>query len=159
MAAKKKVTKTPKKPATVQLDAADPKLKPIEQDVIKAHQEFKDAEKVLNLFLATNEPVMREYFALIEEHNTKLQNADKIIRAADIGYGEWKRSERIKYDPEGLYALIGRAKFLEIGGVESTVKVHDIDSEKIELALAKKLIAESEDFKKTTSAYHAPKPK
>lgn len=155
MATKKKASAAP----PPKLLKTDPNLSKAEKDAIEAHAAWKNAEKVLNVFIMEHQDVFDTYHQLIEEHNQKWQVADHAIRATDKSFAEWRRSERTKYNPEALYSLVGKAKFLAFGGKISSRSVYEIDDENIELAIAKGELEEDESFKKVTPAYTAPKQK
>jgi hypothetical protein len=164
MTTKKKASK-PAATATSQkstLLPTDPSLTPAEAAAVQAVQEFNTAEKVVALFEQENERVMAEYRALLDEREQKRQEADKLVRGLDVSCGPWKRyTETIRYDESALFQIVGKAKFLEIGGVIGTTSTYSIESSRIELAISTGTIppATVNEFKKVTPMYRAPKPK
>lgn len=162
MATKKKAAAKGPKPASSgkKLLASDPNLTADERAVIQAVKEFETTEKSIALFKQDNGQLMEEYGALLEEREQKRQAADKLVRALDVSYGPWDRyQERTSYNVDALVQLIGKKKFMEIGGTESTAIEYSIDGQKIELAIASKVIPAEivPDVKTVSPSYHAPK--
>lgn len=142
------------------LVATDPNLNHEEQAAVSAVKEYQTAEKTIELFKQDNQQLMTEYLELLEEKEQKRQVADKLIRALDVSFGPWDRySERTTYNADMLCQLIGKQKFMELGGVESTAVVYSIDGQKVELAIASGAIPKEvvPEVKTVTSSYHTPK--
>lgn len=139
---------------------SDPNLTDAERKAIEAIKEYEVAERVLDMFKIENSAIMKTYGELLEELEQKRQVADARIRATDASYGKWERfSEQKKYFPDKVYEIVGKDKFLEMGGSISSQPVYSIDPKKIDLAIADGTIPEAgaEHVKKVTSKYRSPK--
>jgi len=144
------------------LVATDPRLTDAERAAIKAVEEFRTAEKTIEIFSNDNAALMEEYRQLLEERNQKMEAADVAIRGVDASYGPWDRfTADIRYNPTVLYQHIGQKKFLEIGGIIGTEPTYSIEGERIELAIAKGEIpaAVVPAVKKIIPKFRAPKAK
>lgn len=144
------------------LVATDPNLTEAERAAILAVEEFRMAEKAIELFTDTYPQLMKEYRELLEERNQKLSAADTAIRGLDVSYGPWDRfTADVRYDADALYENIGRTKFLEIGGQIGMEETHKIDGARIELAISKGQIPATlvPVVKKIIPKYRTPKAK
>lgn len=150
------------KPVSRRLNPNDERLTEQERVAVTVADEFRDVEKVLEVFIAENQAVMGTYFELLEERNQKRQAADLAIRQLDVSYGAWDRyTERTNYDVSELYQRIGEKQFLALGGSIGMERVYTMEKERIELAIATKQIPPqvAELITKVVPSYHAPKPK
>jgi hypothetical protein len=111
-------------------------------------------------FRATNPAFFAHLDALEEEINTKLEAADKAVRARGISCGDFHLySYSTKYNPEELLQAMGREKFMQVGGTMTTQTVYGVDKARVDASIASKDIDESvaEKVRVKQPRYHSPK--
>jgi hypothetical protein len=148
-----------KKPGR-KLIPTSPELDEPELEAIKAIKSYETTERKISLFESTNGEVFKTYDGMLEELERKRQVADAKIRATDATFGPWERfSEQKKYDTTALYDLIGKERFLALGGTVTEMPVIELDRDKLELAIASKELSKAvvAAILKITPMYRAPK--
>jgi hypothetical protein len=99
--------------------------------------EFLDAQTRLEEFKAKNPQLIAELEGLIDAYNTTKQAADKAVRSKGINCGPWKQlTPTVAYDGEKLYSAVGRADFIQLGGVVRQTSEYVIDKSTLEAAIA-----------------------
>jgi hypothetical protein len=150
------------KKAGRKLIPASPDLDDSELEAIKVVKSYESHQTKVALFEGEHSEVFQTYDGLLGELERKRQVADATIRAIDASFGSWERySEQRKYDTTALYDLIGKPKFLALGGTVTEMPVIEIAKDKLELAIQKKDIPKSvvSAILKITPMYRAPKPR
>ena len=62
--------------------------------------------------------VFEQYEVLVEDHNSKLEQAEKVVRAQEVTCGPFELYQwQTKYKAEALYDAVGREQFLTGLGV------------------------------------------
>lgn len=154
-------TQVEKKPGR-KLIPTSPELDEPELEAIKAIKSYETTERKISLFESENGEVFKTYDAMLDELERKRQVADAKIRATDATFGPWERfSEQKNYDTTALYDLIGKERFLALGGTVTEMPVIELERDKLELAIAEKEISKSvvSAILKITPKYRAPKPR
>ena len=102
---------------------------------VQALAEVQD--QLLGLMEAHSE-VFEQYAILVEDYNTKLEQAEKVVRAARVSCGPFDLYQwTTKSDPELLLNNVGKEKFLEMGGqVLPQPDVLKIDTSRFSLSAA-----------------------
>lgn len=135
-----------------------PTVDPVEiSDVVS----FINAKDALEAFVQDNPDVFDQYRELVDRYNATLQAADKAVRGREVTCGPWHLySYSVRYDAETLYNVVGRDKFLEVGGSIETVTKYDLDKKRLEASLAQRKISEDNvaAIRKDVPSFHAPKP-
>jgi hypothetical protein len=142
-------------PASDDLDEA-------ELEAIKAVKSYETYERRVAAFESDNREIFEGYDAMLEELERKRQVADALIRKTDATFGPWERfSEQRSYDVQALYTLLGKEKFLALGGTETEMPVIEFERKLLELQIKKRAIPASivSQIVNVTSKYRAPKPK
>ena len=122
--------------------------------------EFVKAQNALETFKEQHEEVFNEYKMLVEDYNTKLQNAGKVVRQQEVSCGPFILQHfSTKFEAEKLHGAVGRAVFMEIGGKLGTKTTYDVDRDKLEAAIAQGKLPDDlvESIKKEVPSYKAPK--
>jgi hypothetical protein len=105
--------------------------------------EFMDAKEELESFYARNRKYAQEERALLDQYNTKLEAADKVVRDRKVTCGPFKQlSPQVKIHAEKLYNAIGRQEFIKAGGIIGTKPTYDMDKKTFEAAVARNAIPE-----------------
>jgi hypothetical protein len=105
--------------------------------------EYLNAKEELESFFARNPKYVQEERALIDQYNTKLEAAGKVVRDKKVSCGPFKQlTPQIKIHAEKLFNAIGRAEFVKMGGVVGTEATYDMDKKTFEAAVARKAIPE-----------------
>lgn len=104
--------------------------KPQRTSSLKEFDRFERAQEALEEALAPLQP-------LIEEYNAALEEVDGAVRARGISVGDFKIvREYDEFNADKLYELVGRDKFLELGGAETLVRKLSVDKAKFRSFLA-----------------------
>lgn len=91
-------------------------------------QDLLDTEKEIAELVATNPDFYRKLCELVEERNTRLQAAEKVVRASGVTCGPFlKHSETLDIDVEKLFDELGEEGFKEVGGYTEKVTVYKVD--------------------------------
>jgi hypothetical protein len=128
-------------------------------DEIPEVQKFQEVRERLQSFRDMNKDFFEYLDALAEEYNTKLEVADKAVRARRASCGDFHLYQmQKKYDAEMLYQSLGQTKFLEVGGIMSTRTVYELDKNRFSSALAANQIPKplQEVAVKEEPRYHTP---
>jgi len=110
-------------------------------------------------FKAANPDFFNHLDALQEELNTKLQAADKVVRARSVSCGDFALYQfQVKYNAEELLQAVGRDKFLQVGGEMSTQTVYGVEKKRVDAAIASGAIPPevAARVRVTTPRYHKP---
>lgn len=74
---------------------------------------------------------------LIEEYNDSLEQADAAVRGRGVSMGHFKITREFdEFDPDKLFELVGRDKFLEWGGTEKIARELSVDKTKLRSFIA-----------------------
>jgi hypothetical protein len=122
--------------------------------------EFLAAMGRLEAFRQQHPDIFAEFDKYIDDYNTKLEMAEKTVRAEGVSCGPFELYQfGTKYDAKNLYDLVGHERFFTIGGSTSTQTVYEVDPQKVEMAIEQgKIPADVVDsFRTVTPRYHAPK--
>lgn len=122
--------------------------------------EFEQAKIMLERFREAHAPIFEQYSEIVDIYNSRLEAADKAVRAAEISCGSWELYQKqVTYDPDALYDALGMDKFLAVGGTLNTVTKRDIDKTKFKAAIARNEVPSGvvETVSKISPRYHAPK--
>jgi len=128
-------------------------LKRVPPDDIPEVRDFMEADEVLQQFMRNRPEVFDTMRTLLEERNSKLQAADKVIRARGVVSGPWKvHSTKVVVDGAAMFEALGEAGFLAAGGTFTTVTQYTVDKAALDLAIAgNKVPAEKVDTFRTVS--------
>lgn len=138
-----------------------PKPKQVAPEDIPEVADYLDAKSKLDDFREEYKNVFEQYDALVEDHNTKLEQAEKIVRAQEVTCGPFDLYQwQTKYDAEKFYDAVGREDFLKLGGHIETVPQYSIDKKMFEAAVAQKKIPQSviNAVVEVSPRYKCPKP-
>jgi hypothetical protein len=92
---------------------------------------FIEAQTELDTFIDEHKDIYEEICRLAIERNTRLEEADKVVRAAKVSVGPFnKLSESKKINPEKLYEELGEADFVKVGGYTETVREYKVDKKR-----------------------------
>lgn len=122
--------------------------------------DFLQKKEALAEFKQMHAEVFEQFDHLIEEYNTSLEAAEKVVRAAEVNCGPFDLYQyKTTYDAEALFHAVGRDKFLEFGGSTGTQVTYNIDKNRFEAAVAAKKVGKDiiTNVRKESPAYHAPK--
>lgn len=150
-----------KKPGRKLMPASD-ELDEAELEAVKAVKSYETYERRVAAFESEHRETFQSYDGMLEELERKRQVADATIRVTDASFGPWERfSEQRNYDTQALYTLIGKERFLELGGTETQMPVIEFERDKLELAIKKREIPSKvvAQIVKVISKYRAPKPR
>lgn len=103
--------------------------------------------------------VFEQLDMLKEDFNTKLQAAEKAVRARGVSCGPFTvMSTATTYDAEKLIEELGREDFLKYGGVEKTITKYEVDRARFEACAAQGSVAKDvfDEVKKVTTRYKKP---
>lgn len=120
---------------------------------------FLEAKERLDRLREAYPEVFEQLSELKDEYNSRLEAADKAVRARKISCGPFvKYQEQTKYDAEKLYDALGREKFLEVGGKTSTVTTYEVDRARLEAHIASGTIDKEvvEDVREVSPRYKKP---
>lgn len=93
---------------------------------------FVKADSALNDFIRKHRDIYEQLEALVQQHNTLLESADKAVRAADVTCGPFIRmSESQKINAEKLYEELGDEAFKQVGGYTETIVDYKVDRERV----------------------------
>lgn len=130
-------------------------------DEIPAVAELLKAEAELQEFIDNNKALYEQLRELIEMRNTKLEAAEKIVRAEGVTCGPFiKKSETTDINVEKLFDELGEDAFKTVGGYTETVTEYKIDRERFLSYLASGQIPDevAEVCTKTKRSYTTPDP-
>ena len=95
---------------------------------------FVEVQERLKAFKETNKEFFDYLDTLSEEYNAKLHAASTVVRGKSVSCGPFDKFQTAtKYDADELYSLLGRKKFLELGGKEELVKKYSLDKVRVEM--------------------------
>lgn len=96
-------------------------------------QRFIEAANKLEAFKDKHPKLFNELYALVDEYNQALQEADKAVRSTGETCGPFVREKIVvKYDADKLYDALGHDSFLSHGGVIATVSKYTVDKQRFE---------------------------
>ena len=91
-------------------------------------QNLLAAEKEIAELISENPEFYRRLQELVEERNTLLQAAEKVVRSKGVTCGPFmKHSETLDINVEKLFDELGPDTFKEVGGYTETVTAYKID--------------------------------
>lgn len=92
---------------------------------------FMSAEKELQEFIQSNPAFYRRLSELVEERNTKLEAADKTVRAHRVSCGPFTflNTKRV-VDPEMLFNELGEDSFRTVGGYTEQRTHYAVDKDR-----------------------------
>lgn len=131
----------------------------VEIETIPEVAEYERVLAVYNKFRKDNPTYFRILDELLEELNSKMEAAEKVVRSRHVSCGSFHLFQKnVKVDSNKVYDIIGRERFLKIGGEESTIITRRITKEALEAAVQQKLVDEKEIAPARTEEdrYHAP---
>lgn len=104
-----------------------------EPQITQSVRELKRFERAKEALREALEPLL----PLIEEYNDALEQADMAVRGRGISEGDFKITQDFyEFDADKLFELVGREKFLEWGGTETTARALGVDKVKLSSAIA-----------------------
>lgn len=104
--------------------------KPPRTSSLKEFERFERAQEALEEALNPLQP-------LIEEYNAALEEVDGAVRARGISVGDFKIVREFdEYNADKLYELVGKDRFLELGGTETLSRKLSIDKTKLRSFIA-----------------------
>ena len=122
---------------------------------------FQEAKRMLSTFKETNRNIFEEYELLVQQYNSKLEAADKVVRARKVTCGDWELyQQQTTYDVDALYDALGREQFLAVGGSLKTTTTRSLDKTKFNAAITRGDVPQKvvEVITSVSPKYHAPKP-
>ena len=121
-----------------------PKTKEVDPRDIPEVVDFIDADGKLKDFREQYADVFEQYNKLVEERNTKLENAEKVVRAHKVTCGPFVLYQyQTKFNAQAFFDAVGREDFLKLGGEIKTVPQYSVDKKQFEAFAAQKKIAQS----------------
>lgn len=136
---------------------ADPVTTAVPQEVAL----FEEAKKSLLDFEARHEKVFETYRELVAEYNTNLEQANAAVRSRGISTDDFHAGAEIDvYDADKLYEIVGREKFLELGGSEKTERKLSVDKMKLRSFILSGKVPPPvvDQIRSTQRKYTTPKP-
>lgn len=104
---------------------------------------FEEVKGRLKAFKEANTDFFEYLDAITEEYNSKLEVADKAVRACASSCGDFHLYQtQQKVDAEVLYQSLGQARFLEVGGTMTTRTFYAVDKIRFNSALKANQISE-----------------
>lgn len=103
----------------------------IQPEQIAEVKSFMDAEKELQAFIETNPGFYKRLSQLVEERNTRLEAADKVVRAHRVSCGPFTflNTKRV-VDAETLFNELGDDGFKAVGGYTEQRTHYAIDKDR-----------------------------
>jgi hypothetical protein len=132
---------------------------PVSSTAIPEVQDFEEAKRILEEYRARYRGVFDEFETLAQQYNTKLEAADKAVRARRVSCGDWELyQQKVTFNADALYDAVGVDKFMEVGGILRTVVTRDLDKAKLKAALSSGAISKevADAITTTTPTYHSP---
>lgn len=126
---------------------------------IPAVVDYMDAADKLREFKEEHADVFEAYDFLVQEHNNKLEAAEKVVRAQGVSCGPFDLYQyQTKFDAEKLYDAVQREEFLRLGGKIETVPVYSVDKNIFEAKLAQGAVPKNvvDVVVKTSPRYKTP---
>lgn len=121
-----------------------PKTKEVDPRDIPEVVEFINAESKVKEFREQYADVFDTYNQLIEDRNSKLENAEKVVRAHKVTCGPFVLYQyQTKFNAQAFFDAVGREEFLKLGGNIQTVPQYSIDKKQFEAFAAQKKIPQS----------------
>lgn len=120
------------------------KAKNVDPAEIPEVVDYMNSRDKLKEFKDEHQDIFAMYDQLVEEHNTSLEKAEKIVRAHEVTCGpfvlyQWQK----KFDAEKLYDAVERDQFLKLGGHIETVPQYSIDKNIFEAKMAQGAIPQN----------------
>lgn len=136
-----------------------PKTKITDPRDIPEVVEFINAEEKLKEFRDQFHDVFEMYDKLVEDRNSKLENAEKVVRAHRVTCGPFVLYQyQTTYNAQTFFDAVGREEFLKLGGAIETVPQYSIDKKAFEAFVAQRKIPPSvvEQVVSVSPRYHCP---
>jgi len=91
-------------------------------------EQLLETEKKIQELIDSNPDFYKKLAELVEERNTYLQAAEKVVRASGVSCGPFnKLSETVDIDVEKLFDELGPDGFAEVGGYTEKVTTYKLD--------------------------------
>jgi hypothetical protein len=122
--------------------------------------DFLQKQAAIEEYKQMHADVFEQFDHLVDEYNTSLENAEKVVRSAEVNCGPFDLYQyKTTYNAEALFNAVGRDKFLELGGLTGTKVTYDIDKNRFEAAVAAKKVGKDiiAQVRKESPAFHTPK--
>lgn len=117
------------------------KAKEVDPKDIPEVVDFIDADAKVKDYRESFADVFETYEKLVEERNSKLENAEKVVRAHKVTCGPFVLYQyQTKYDAQAFFDAVGREDFLKLGGEIKTVPEYSLDKKQFEAFVAQKKI-------------------
>lgn len=133
--------------------------KTVSEETIPEVADFMESERRIERLKEAYPEVFEQLDMLKEDYNTKLQAAEKAVRAQGVSCGPFTvMSTATIYDADKLFEELGREDFLKFGGIEKTITKYELDRARFEAAYAKGAIPKAvfEGVKKITTRFRIP---
>lgn len=121
---------------------------------------FLDIQEQLMAIRVDNPEVFRQFDDLVEQFNTALEAAEKVVRLKGVSCGPFDNySTKINNDAEKMFEELGEELFLQCGGSVSKKTVYAADKNRVEAAIASGKIPQEclAEFQTVQRTYHVPK--
>jgi hypothetical protein len=131
----------------------------IDPNEIPEVAEFLRVKQELDNYKAQHAPVFEGLEEIVREYNDKLSAAEQVVRARQVSCGPFDAYQtQTKYDANALYEMMGRDKFLALGGQEELQKVRSLDKKRVDMNIAAGNIPKevADEVRKTTPKYKTP---
>jgi hypothetical protein len=119
---------------------------------------FVDVQQRYQAFRESNKAYFEYLDALTAEYTDKFTAASTAVRGRGVSCGPFEKYQvQVTYDADMLYDLVGRDKFLELGGVEKKVTVRSVDKKRVEMFIKSGKLGEEETkaIKKESPRYRS----
>lgn len=121
-----------------------PKVKEVDPRDIPEVVDFIDADNKLKEFREQYADLFETYGQLVEDRNSKMENAEKVVRAHKVTCGPFVLYQhQTKFNAQAFFDAVGKEDFLKFGGEMKTVPQYSIDKKLFEAAVAQKKIPPS----------------
>ena len=131
----------------------------VEPETIPEVVDFIDADAALREFKEEHGELFEQLALLSERRNAALEQAEKVCRAREVSCGPFNLYQfAVKYDATALFDLVGRTKFLELGGSINSVPEYTIDKGRLEAVIAQGKLPDDvvKAVRKETPNFHKP---
>lgn len=110
--------------------------KTLSVDEVPEVRKFMEAQQKLQRIKEAYPEASAAFAQVADEYNSSLQAAEKAVKAVACSCGPFQViSTAEAFDADMLYELLGQEVFLAIGGKMKTVRVVEIDKDRVNAAL------------------------
>jgi hypothetical protein len=121
-----------------------PKTKEVDPRDIPEVVDFINADSKVKEFREQYSDLFETYQQLIEDRNSKLENAEKVVRAHKVTCGPFVLYQyQTKFNAQAFFDAVGKEDFLKFGGEMKTVPQYSIDKKQFEAFAAQRKIPQS----------------